>query len=314
MIRKTPLAMRLVATIVTVCVFASSVSVSAQSVARLPLTNDDVIQMVKANLSENLILSQIRDGRTTFDLSTAEVIRLSTAGVSDVLIAAMRVPSVLTAAPPTPPVVVLPVTPPPAAVPVSQAPRNAAVAPLTETDLGVMYSNGKGVAQDYVEAVAWFRKAAEQGDASGQNNLGFMYLNGRGVSRDYAQAFAWFRKAAEQGHAVAQFGLSSMYYNGLGVRRDYAQAFAWCLKAAEQGDAGAQQSLGNLYENGRGTLRDYPLAHMWFNLASERTTGHERESAKDGRSRVAKQMTPQKILDALRMAREWQAAFETRKQ
>ena len=133
MIRKTPLAMRLVATIVTVCVFASSVSVSAQSVARLPLTNDDVIQMVKANLSENLILSQIHDGRTTFDLSTAEVIRLSTAGVSDVLIAAMRAPSVITAAPPTPPVVVLPVTPPPAAVPVSQAPRNAAVAPLTET-------------------------------------------------------------------------------------------------------------------------------------------------------------------------------------
>jgi len=132
MIRTTPLAMRLVATIVTVCVFASSVSVSAQGVARLPLTNDDVIQMVKANLSENLILSQIHDGRTTFDLSTAEVIRLSTAGVSDVLIAAMRAPSVITAAPPTPPVVVLPVTPPPAAVPVSQAPRNAAVAPLTE--------------------------------------------------------------------------------------------------------------------------------------------------------------------------------------
>ena len=126
--------MRLTVWIVTACVFASSVGVSAQNTARPTLTNDDVIQMVTASLSESLILSQIRDSRTAFDLSTAEVIRLSTAGVSETLIAAMRVPSVSTDTAPAPPVVAPPVQAPPAvAVPVSQAPRSAVGTPPMAT-------------------------------------------------------------------------------------------------------------------------------------------------------------------------------------
>lgn len=52
---------------------------------------------------------------------------------------------------------------------------------------------------NYTEAVNCYRKAAEQGDATAQNNLGVMYTNGLGVGQDYAQAVEWYRKAAEQG-------------------------------------------------------------------------------------------------------------------
>ena len=55
---------------------------------------------------------------------------------------------------------------------------------------------GRGVAQDYTQAVFWYRKAAEQGDASAQDGLGEIYDNGYGVRQDYAQAVAWYRKAA----------------------------------------------------------------------------------------------------------------------
>jgi len=34
--------------------------------------------------------------------------------------------------------------------------------------------------------------AAEQGFADAQVNLGFMYHNGRGVPQDYAEAVKWF--------------------------------------------------------------------------------------------------------------------------
>ena len=69
---------------------------------------------------------------------------------------------------------------------------------------GSIYLQGLGVAQDYAEAVTWYRKAAEQGYAAAQNNLGSMYLNGRGVGQDDAEAVSWFRKAAEQGYGPAQ--------------------------------------------------------------------------------------------------------------
>jgi TPR repeat protein len=40
---------------------------------------------------------------------------------------------------------------------------------------------GNGVPQDYAQAFAWWRKAADKGNADAQNNLGWMYVRGRGV-------------------------------------------------------------------------------------------------------------------------------------
>jgi TPR repeat protein len=51
-------------------------------------------------------------------------------------------------------------------------------------------------------AVSWYRKAAEQGEASGQYNLGIMYRTGRGVPQDYVQAHMWFNLAASHTYPV----------------------------------------------------------------------------------------------------------------
>ena len=71
------------------------------------------------------------------------------------------------------------------------------------------------------------RKAADQGDAQAQHNLGFMYHDGRGVAQDYTQARFWYRKAADQGHALAQGNLGLMYEWGEGVVQNFVQAHKW---------------------------------------------------------------------------------------
>jgi len=70
--------------------------------------------------------------------------------------------------------------------------------------LGEMYQFGNGVAQDYEEAIKWYRKAAEQGDKLGQYDLGIMYENGYGVAKDKSMAIEWYRKAAKQGQIDAK--------------------------------------------------------------------------------------------------------------
>ena len=55
---------------------------------------------------------------------------------------------------------------------------------MARIDLGAAYYGGQGVAQDYAEAVKWYRKAAEQNDAGAQYNLGVCYANGDGVAKD----------------------------------------------------------------------------------------------------------------------------------
>jgi hypothetical protein len=49
-----------------------------------------------------------------------------------------------------------------------------------------------------------FGKAADRGDAFAQNALGVMYTNGLGVEKNYEQALAWYRKAADQGNEFSK--------------------------------------------------------------------------------------------------------------
>ncbi len=138
-----------------------------------------------------------------------------------------------------------------------------------------------------------------------------MYDAGRGVPQDYAEALKWFRKAVEQGLAEAQHSLGVMYDNGWGVPQDYAEAVKWYRKAAEQGHAGTQINLGRMYGKGHGVPQDFVQAHMWFNLAASRSEpGADRDLAIKLREFVAEKMTPAQIAEAQRLAREWKAKEE----
>jgi hypothetical protein len=61
-----------------------------------------------------------------------------------------------------------------------------------------MYADGQGVPQNYVEAVKWFRLAADQGAAAAQYNVGHMYDKGYGVTKDDVEATRWWQLAADQ--------------------------------------------------------------------------------------------------------------------
>jgi len=102
---------------------------------------------------------------------------------------------------------------------------------------------GKGVVQDYKEAVKWYRLAAEKRIANAQNNLGWMYDKGKGITQDYKEAVKWYRLAAKQGYATAQNNLGVMYVMGKGVTQDYVRACMWFNLAASNGDENAVESL-----------------------------------------------------------------------
>jgi hypothetical protein len=137
-------------------------------------------------------------------------------------------------------------------------------------NLGLSYAKGLGAQQNFAEAAVWYNKAANQGFAEAQEHLGSLYYRGRGVPQDYAQAVLWFRRAADQGDARAQSMLGELYYYGRGVSQDYAQVAEWTRKAADQGYAIAQNNLGDLYENGHGVPQDYEQAAAWYRKAADK--------------------------------------------
>ena len=87
------------------------------------LTNQSVLDMVKAKVPASVIISQIRSSKTNFDLSTEEIIRLSKAGVSATILETMRNPkAVAPAGPPATPPAAQPAAPPPVQAPPEPAP------------------------------------------------------------------------------------------------------------------------------------------------------------------------------------------------
>ena len=94
-----------------------------------------------------------------------------------------------------------------------------------------------------------------------------------------------------------------MYGSGQGVPQDQPEAVKWYRQAAAQGLAQAQYNLGVMYGKGQGLPMDDVRAHMWFNLAAAKGIA----VAVKSRDIVAKKMTPQKMAEAQKLARECQA-------
>jgi uncharacterized protein len=136
-------------------------------------------------------------------------------------------------------------------------------------NLSVSYSKGAGVAKNKIEAVKWCRKAAEQNLAMAQAVLGSDYFFGEGVTKDEVEAVKWFRRAAEQNHAEAQYNLGTSYYKGDGVAKNRAEAVKWIRRAAEQNHADAQYNLGVFYANGEGIEKNEVEAVKWYRKSAK---------------------------------------------
>ncbi len=183
------------------------------------------------------------------------------------------------------------------------------------------YRGENGVEESDTEAVKWWKKAAEQGNAEAQFMLGCCYKNGEGVEQNDTEAAKWWKKAAEQGDEVAQFMLGCCYKNGEGVQQSDTEAEKWykqawqtvaedeyrigegffniknykgavkCYqKAAEQGHANAQCALGECYECGVGVEQSDTEALKWYKKAAEQGN----EVAKEKHEQLLKKNAEQK--------------------
>jgi TPR repeat protein len=106
---------------------------------------------------------------------------------------------------------------------------------------------------DLITAMALLRKAADLGYAPAQARLADLLDK----AEQDAEAVALYRKAAEQDEPAGQYGLSRMLAAGEGVARDPQQALVWLRKAAERNYLPALEALARAYRDGAfGLARD----------------------------------------------------------
>ena len=165
------------------------------------------------------------------------------------------------------------------------------------------FSRGYNAARDgdYASAVRWYTFAADEGNAAAQYNLGVIYENGSGVAQQYKTAVQWYTLAADQGYVEAQYNLGVIYENGSGVAQQYDTALRWYTLASAQGHANAQNNLGAMYYKGAGVQKSNAYAHIWFNIAA--SSGNTANAQKN-MDMVEKEMTTSEIKKAQSLARK----------
>jgi TPR repeat protein len=136
---------------------------------------------------------------------------------------------------------------------------------VAQYNLGQILRYGVSGPSNYVDAVKWFRLAAQKGYDRAQNVLGEMYTVGLGVPNDEVSAEKWYRLAAEQGYDHAQNALSSVLFG----KNEKKSAEKWAILAAKQGNTYYQYTLGWRYETGDRVPKNYLTAEKWYILAAE---------------------------------------------
>jgi TPR repeat protein len=173
-----------------------------------------------------------------------------------------------------------------------------------------------GVEKDETEAIKWLIKAAEAGETSAQMGLARHYLKGKIVAQNDMEAIRWYEKAAKkndyalvclkeiyeqrnsQEDAEALYKLGQLFLNkkanqegekcfllaaekgnvsamnSLGVllagKKEYSEAVKWYRLAADKGNATAMNNLAYNYEKGNGVTKDLNEAEKWYRMAAEK--------------------------------------------
>ena len=99
-------------------------------------------------------------------------------------------------------------------------------------------------------SIAWYTKAAEQGDPDAELGLSGWYLTGAHLllQKSESDAYLWARKAADKGLAKAEFAVGYFSENGIGTKPDLHEAKKWYRRAAEQGNKRAIKRLQELQD------------------------------------------------------------------
>jgi len=132
-----------------------------------------------------------------------------------------------------------------------------------QNQLGIWYHKGIGTVQDYLLALEWYKKSADQEYPAAFGNIGILYIRGQGVEKDPIKAVEYFKIGVKLNHPGCLLIFGICLFKGIGIEKDNKKAFN-CFKKAAKSDGDdlgkAYYYLYLCYLNGKGTKKDETAA------------------------------------------------------
>ncbi|WP_349263973.1 CHAT domain-containing protein [Longimicrobium sp.] len=166
--------------------------------------------------------------------------------------------------------------------------------PESPSDAATALAQAKSFCHDgnHDSAVAYFKRAAGEGEPEAMSFLAIAYLSGEGAARDSVRGMRWLSEAAKKKRDPRGMNaLAVVYENDQRMHARYYWARHWYTEAAELGDVEAMRNLARHYRAGLGIEQSDSLALEWYRNAVEATIGGcpgpDRVDARAGGGRAA---------------------------
>lgn len=136
-------------------------------------------------------------------------------------------------------------------------------------EIGLIYHNASSALEgealtNYIKiAVAYYTKAALQGNILSVYNIGMMFYE----AQMYDKAKEYFDTACKKGFARACNNLGVLYRSGFGVAQDLTKAKSLYAQACESKEPLGCHNLGFMYAFGIGVSQNFALAQSYFGKA-----------------------------------------------
>jgi uncharacterized protein len=176
--------------------------------------------------------------------------------------------------------------------------ENAAYLKIAE-----MYQAGEDLPKKPMEALKWYRKAADSGDPRASVKVAgvLLSLSGTRTEAEYGEVRQRCEDAARRNFSGGAYCLVLIYRRGIGTPVDLVESANWLGRATELGYSKASLELGEAYWKGTGVKADPVAAYMWIWLAlNAKVSGAQQDE-----QALAKELSPQQVQQAKQKANEW---------
>jgi len=147
----------------------------------------------------------------------------------------------------------------------------SATSAVANRNLGLLYSEGRGVERNDRLAALHLTFAADSTDVIAVMEMARRYEIGRGVTASETRAARKYLTAAYLGVKEAYVIVARRYETGNGFEKNPGESVRWYMRAAEElGDASSMTKLATAYATGRGIKKDPAMAIKWYNQAASK--------------------------------------------
>lgn len=128
--------------------------------------------------------------------------------------------------------------------------------------------DGQYLSADKTEAASWWLKAAQADDREAQITVADRFLNGKGVPQDFSQALYWCKQVASrggpEGDPAGDYCMGYIYQHGLGTPADPKAARRWYERAGNNSVTRSFRALAQMEESGEGGSADPVAAALLY--------------------------------------------------